>query len=152
MSETNITKPKNESMIYISIGLVCLFAGSIMLMNGKKSDCKDGYEEKDEEEEEEEEQEEEQEYEDDEYEDDEYEDDEYYKERYEISPPKRQNDLKPSLTSSTYCNCGGGIINKNCEDHASRVNSYNNGLNEQTKFKNKNWGVAMPYDNFNNKL
>ena len=127
-SEVKVSDPKNtEKIIYISIGLVCLFVGTYMLMGNKKTHCEDE------------------------------EDEEYYKERYELSPPKKQNILKSSLptsltSQSTFCTCGGGIMHKNCTDPASRVNSYNNGLNEQTKFQNKKWGVAMPYDNFSKKL
>ena len=49
--------------------------------------------------------------------------------------------------NSIFCTCGG-LIHKNCEKAANRVDSYNSGVTEFSTFPNKNWGNTMPYDRF----
>ena len=49
--------------------------------------------------------------------------------------------------SSTFCTCGG-LIDQTCEDTTNRVNSYNSGKTEFSKFPNKNWSDVMPYDQY----
>jgi len=49
--------------------------------------------------------------------------------------------------SSIFCTCGG-LIDQTCVDPSNRVNSYNSGKTEFSKFPNKNWFDVMPYDQF----
>ena len=49
--------------------------------------------------------------------------------------------------SSTFCTCGG-LIHESCRSPTDRVNSYNSGFTESSKFPNKQWSKNMPYDQF----
>ncbi len=54
---------------------------------------------------------------------------------------------KSENNKSIFCTCDS-LINKDCESTVSRVNSYNSGLTEFSKFKDKGWVDIMPYDEF----
>jgi len=120
---------KRELIIYILIAVACLFAGTLMLLCNRQ-------------------------YIPAEFEDEEEQED-YKKERFDIMPINNNanipnNKATDNLSNlSTFCNCGGGIIKANCAEPASRVDSYHNGLTEQSKFAAKNWeSNKMPYDSF----
>jgi hypothetical protein len=54
---------------------------------------------------------------------------------------------KGENNKSIFCTCDS-LINKDCESTVSRVNSYNSGFTEFSKFKDKGWVDVMPYDEF----
>lgn len=63
-------------------------------------------------------------------------------------PPTYQNTFQnPKGKLSTFCQCSS-ISEQICADPATYVNSYNSGLTESSKFKDKNWSDIMPYDQY----
>ena len=46
---------------------------------------------------------------------------------------------------STFCTCGG-LIHQDCDSTFKRVDSYNKGNTEFSKFPDKGWNDVMPYD------
>ena len=71
-----------------------------------------------------------------------------YQERYEIIPKRSSNQDGGSSLPSTFCTCSG-LIDQTCEDTATRVSNYNNGMNESARLNDKkSWQDPMPYDKF----
>jgi hypothetical protein len=66
----------------------------------------------------------------------------------EYNPPLSENyQVNSTNPMSTFCNCDG-MIAQNCVDPKVKVDSYNAGNTEFSKFPDKGWDDIMPYDQY----
>ena len=65
----------------------------------------------------------------------------------EYNPLTENYQVNNTSPMSTFCNCDG-MIAQNCVDPKVKVDSYNSGKTELSKFQDKSWENIMPYDQY----